>query len=463
MKKILTLLIAAFISISFIFSQNPWEVVPRPGSNEVGRTEKTLTFVDGASIQYSIAIPSGYYVVGWECPIRLDSSYGTPFQFKFDKESAAMTLRGYCYDGISEYEPLVLDILVRAYGTSGGGTGGGRPTQGKPSNDTTGSTTDLINGMHKYFGIAQHCYPENPQTVKFYRVIFHWTCSSFASIFKPPVYINLASNQKKLVCANELVKYEFSSDDNRFGTIQWRGVRNATFVSAQGKTATFKAIGNGYMEVEASSHHSSLGAGYTYSSGNKVWVGPPGSSSISTYVGSNNNAIFYLYQPDRNEATAYWNGRSDIPTGYSWQVRGFQVNPMYTSLEGNTVRFMNDPSNPLSSSDNRTMLFVRAKNRCGNGDWTNPREISISREQGSGGGNPGGPGGPILTRSIGHEKAITFIKTLNIYSITGQLVYKLKDIYNFDINETDLIPGAYILEQIDENGEKTQVKVLKNK
>lgn len=80
------------------------------------------------------------------------------------------------------------------------------------------------------------------------------------------------------VCSGEIVTFTIS---DYTGQANWEPIENALFVSGQGTNrATFKASGNGYMQVEASYNYS--GHQFSIESTSKVWVGIPSVPNIFT-------------------------------------------------------------------------------------------------------------------------------------------------------------------------------------
>jgi hypothetical protein len=255
---------------------------------------------------------------------------------------------------------------------------------------------------------------------------------------KPVLSIN---SNNTVVCNGNNVSYSINSLMSG-ATITWQAGTNMALVSGQGTAnATFRASGNGYGTVKAIVTYN----GENYSLENsQVWVGPPRFISSPNYESTQYRDIletFFL--------TAIFNG---TPTSYTWKVNGSPLSSRYLNDDAGTISI---PFKYLPAGN--YTYTVAASNSCGT--VSELFFVTITNEEPN-----EGKGSPvIITKSAIYTPSST-LSNIKIYSFpTGSLVYKENKAINFNIQNTTLNAGIYILEKTDEAGNVTREKVMKIK
>jgi hypothetical protein len=255
---------------------------------------------------------------------------------------------------------------------------------------------------------------------------------------KPVLSIN---SNNTVVCNGNNVSYSINSLMSG-ATITWQAGTNMALVSGQGTAnATFRASGNGYGTVKAIVTYN----GENYSLENsQVWVGPPRFISSPNYESTQYRDIletFFL--------TAIFNG---TPTSYTWKVNGSPLSSRYLNDDAGTISI---PFKYLPAGN--YTYTVAASNSCGT--VSELFFVTITNEE----PNEGKDSPVIITKSAIYTPSST-LSNIKIYSFpTGSLVYKENKAINFDIQNTTLNAGIYILEKTDEAGNVTREKVMKIK
>lgn len=253
----------------------------------------------------------------------------------------------------------------------------------------------------------------------------------------------IKTKSKNVVCQNDLVTYDLEYLEYfPNATITWQAGTNMTLVSGQGTAnATFHASSNGYGTVKATVTYN----GENYSLENsQVWVGPPRFISSPNYESTQYRDIletFFL--------TAIFNG---TPTSYTWKVNGSPLSSRYLNDDAGTISI---PFKYLPAGN--YTYTVAASNSCGT--VSELFFVTITNEE----PNEGKDSPVIITKSAISTQSST-LSNIKIYSFpTGSLVYKENKAINFDIQNTTLNAGIYILEKTDEEGNVTREKVMKIK
>ncbi|HMM04995.1 MULTISPECIES: T9SS type A sorting domain-containing protein [unclassified Dysgonomonas] len=224
--------------------------------------------------------------------------------------------------------------------------------------------------------------------------------------------------------------------------------------SGQGTpNATFRASDNEFGTVKATVMYD----GVSYQVENsRVWVGPPG------YYASTDGETWFPKPicidkgigPDNDVYPKLEGIEGNSPLDYKWTQKSNNFQFFHTSVNRAIVQ-------PLSKGD---MLFTySAKNQCGWSVTPQIFQIPAISCSGSGGGLPGEgvpTDGPLKSTATGTPTSTS----IKVYSFpTGSLVYKENKAINFDIQNTTLNAGIYILEKTDEEGNVTREKVMKIK
>lgn len=297
------------------------------------------------------------------------------------------------------------------------------------------------------------------------------TIYSYHTVFiqKP---ISKITPRANLICSNDTLSFSLSDTDIE-DDIYWESAKNLTLVSGQGTSkAIFKGSGNGYGKVKATIKYD--GKEYIVENSD-VWVGPPGSRPFI----SGPTEMFYGRQGTFSIV-------SDVPyaTDYTWTMYD---SPNANFVFGNTgknvtvegYRLLPLPPGGLRPKSTQgpaalVALGAAATNKCGCGPYGG-YSFTISEQNNNGGGtnpgggiNPGGgsgPGGGTGPGVIEFSAPITPSPLhIKVYSlITGSLVYQEKNVVDFNIQNTGLKEGLYIVEKTDSNGNVTKDKVAKTK
>lgn len=171
---------------------------------------------------------------------------------------------------------------------------------------------------------------------------------------------NAVSTSKIVVAANTTITYTLNK-----GTATWQALANATLVSQQGNSATFKVTGNGYAKIRANINYS----GRTYAIDNsKVWVGVPPTPTISPIVSRFLSGCSY---------EAYL-GNTASGSTYTWTIRG-------GTLTGQSDSMVNFKINNFGY-DGTATISVTATNACGSSSSSISVPVKGTGSSGGGGG-----------------------------------------------------------------------------
>lgn len=252
-----------------------------------------------------------------------------------------------------------------------------------------------------------------------------------------------------IICNNSNITYSLTPISG--ASIIWYAGDNMTLISGQGlDAAIFKGYGNGYGTVKAVVTLN--GKEYTVEN-SSVWVGSPSASALGQIYSLNglkdgDTTTSDNFYPD---FVVYPNVDKDTQIErYKWVVNG--VASYQTS---NYFSF----HVPRLTSGKTYNISVTPINNCGLG-----KEVTFTFSVTK---NPDGGGQVILSAPIdllenktlfNNENKATSVK---IYNLKGVEVYKEDNIINFNIQNTSLKSGIYIIETIDQDGNVTRDKVSK--
>lgn len=261
-----------------------------------------------------------------------------------------------------------------------------------------------------------------------------------------------------VICNNETVSYSV----NYHGyypnsTITWEAVENMTLVSGQGtNTATFRT------NIKFNSNSPQLktdiilkNKDYPPLEGDLPPLTPKGEGKIKATIKYNNtdftveNSDLWIGSPEvvlnqeineRQKLLRFGRGVTHLDPMYTYDEIYYNARGEISSAILNWGRF---PQSPQTEQ-------IVISNRCGSA----VQFFTIN---------------PIYSRSLSNLKSEQYLENKNnspvsvkVYSsTTGQLVYQKKNVINFDINNTTLRKGIYILNITDENGNETQEKIKK--
>lgn len=184
-----------------------------------------------------------------------------------------------------------------------------------------------------------------------------------------------------------------------------------------------------------------------------VWVGVPPKTApltLSPTVGCGTQATFRIpnSMPEGafNETSVNW--KSSV-TPSSKTKTDLKV---FAKYAGSIIDASMDLTNKCGTSRSNTATIVVTGN-CGTIDPERP-------------GKPGQPGLDPELRAKNNSRLNSYlpITSVKVYVYpTGSLVYQKKNVVNFDIQNTTLGEGIYILEITDQEGNVTREKVMKSK
>lgn len=253
--------------------------------------------------------------------------------------------------------------------------------------------------------------------------------------------------------------------------IRWTAVDNMTLVSGQGTNkAIFKTLNkNGAGKVKVQIAWESHGFTNVYSEVGSVWVGIP---SISITSAMDANSVNSSYLDITNILTfgqfttlvidGFGLSYSASNADFEWQHNsgdfifttgnGVMSNPVDNGMGniGKVATFKLKPGVYYG----HLMFKIRAKNKYG---WSNWKYLTWS-------GTPiyGGYGYSYADFKGISAPIINSIKSVKIYNITGSLVYSAENVStDFDLRNTVLSDGIYIIEKSDGENKTTEKVILK--
>ncbi|WP_221412120.1 T9SS type A sorting domain-containing protein [Dysgonomonas sp. ZJ279] len=242
-----------------------------------------------------------------------------------------------------------------------------------------------------------------------------------------------------IICSNISNVFSISHiEEAPDAKITWTATSNATLQSGQGTpNATFKGVGNGNAEIRAVIVYK----GKTFTIQKTFWVGPPA-----------------LFRPPTANGPLCLNIRDDVKATIKLEMKGLNRTYDYKWEKGSGKRFefLTKTSNyaivqPLEIG--QIAILYSANNQCG---WSGP--VIILRDVAMCNSNEW------VMKSALDDVADSEPSTasIRIYSLTtGSVVYTEKNIMNFNIENTGLKKGIYVLEKTDGEGNVTRIKVAK--
>lgn len=276
-----------------------------------------------------------------------------------------------------------------------------------------------------------------------------------------PTNLAIKSNYR-FVCNNSLVNYSLEGMASfvKDYTINWQSTPTMTLVSGQGTaTATYRASGNGYSTVNATVTYDGL----NYVVENKIFINGLVFPSLA-FIFTNSNGIGYWSSQTMGNSFDF---RAEEMAGYSY-LGIFTHYELYVTDMQNRERFRYEQI--LRAGDPLPWLpegwynfFIRGHTACGPTNWHMQVVQVVS-------GNGGG-GGPILhsLKSTPNQPTLspataTTPVSVKVYNFnSGTLMYSEKNVIDFNIRNTTLNDGIYIVVTIDQNGETKSEKIIKTR
>lgn len=285
--------------------------------------------------------------------------------------------------------------------------------------------------------------------------------SAGLSVTLKPVF-TIKPNQT-FVCNNNDVTYSIISIDG--ATINWQSTPTMTLISGQGTTtATYKSEGNmtgGYETVNAIVTYA--GNDYTVTNSN-VWVGSPGTPRIEgLMIGDYEPGSYYRLMA----ISPYSDSYSWIANGAAQIVPDITVQPLSAGslkaikdlppmVANSIMTLVTDNINPPRIA--QFTLSVKSWNKCGVSPEFSTNGTIVSRYN--------------YLLKDGNKESIEKITSLQpsspvsikVYTFnTGTLVYSEKNVIDFNIQNTTLKDGIYVVVTTDQNGETKSEKVVKTR
>jgi len=264
------------------------------------------------------------------------------------------------------------------------------------------------------------------------------------------------STENSATCIDNTVNYYIEGIKSFMTnyTITWEAGQSMELVSGQGTpTATFKATGNGHATVKATVSYN----GERFEIQNsEVWLGAPPKPTLLEYPWYER-----LFKPN---ATISLIVIGQYATNYIWNIEGGTI----LSTES-TYPYNNGTAKVLTSSvPSGFNISVKAENDCGCSQAATgvTAVVEYIIPPGNGGLKPKPPGGGILLSApllpdLQPMSTATPV-TVRVYNFnTGSLVHQQKNAVDFNLQQTTLKPGIYVVETTDSEGNRTQEKVYK--
>lgn len=261
-------------------------------------------------------------------------------------------------------------------------------------------------------------------------------------------------NGKSLLCKGETITYRVNNlypllPPNCSYTNEWVYSSNLKCTYSSNDFAEFVSIKDGEGTVEAIITITEKNSSYskTLNLISKSWVGAPKAPSIkdSREVELGMSPFLIVFRPN-NEYEMY--ATSYPETTYTWE--GVHNASIIGNPSGAYAR-IKTASIPINTTA-PFMINVSATNRCGTAPIEAPKLYTIDNTNSL-------PGDKPTLKSTVNESAPVSVK---VYSFTtGKLVYKKDNEINFDINNTTLKKGIYIINITDQEGNTIQEKIMK--
>lgn len=292
---------------------------------------------------------------------------------------------------------------------------------------------------------------------------FIYAYNSFPSF---PLY--LIGNDAECICNGEEVKYITYIPDG--GTITWQSTPTMTLVSGQGTHTATYLVSETTTEIYGSVKAIISYDGKDYTSvSSDIWVGPP-TDTFQKVTGRYPESSKLFKGGDVETFQAI--GVPSRSSEFVWETSGAQI--ISQSGTSVTVKFLN-PQSPFHWN---ARITIKTKNKCGIADFG----VSYSAQVEN---NPNLPDDislpdpndtlPIIPRP--RPKATLNLPivtptssstpspvTVKVYTFnTGTLVYSEKNVTDFNIQNTTLKDGIYIVVSTDQNGETKSEKVVKTR
>jgi len=260
--------------------------------------------------------------------------------------------------------------------------------------------------------------------------------------------------------------------DNNYCEINWTYSNNMTLLSGQGQgEVKFRIDNTGATVVRAlikikdtnTMFENPFYKEYTVQNSD-VWVGKPKIDGLDIIqhrdpitTDLNYNTLYFLKLKTEEKTTLSEYRWTLSNTQYATILHGRDTYDMIKDVELRT-------GHVAANDIKHTIITVDARNVCGT--TTFKRGIWIAGPTSSGGGGGGGwpqepnPGiDPLSLKSATPVSSPLSIRVFNF--TTGTLVHQEKNVMDFNIQNTALKEGIYVIETTDKDGKKTTEKIFK--
>lgn len=275
-----------------------------------------------------------------------------------------------------------------------------------------------------------------------------------------PINLYISGSDRVFCRSQNTTSFTIKNIEYLFGSysVSWGSTPTMTLVSGQGTaTATYKPnISDGYGTVTAT---------FNYNGKSYIW-------ERKIFINKYNMFPSYAFIFTNTYGTGYWSSQTQ---GNSFGFREEDVDGHFdlgifthyelyvTDLKGREKfrRTRTFPGNPVPwLPEGWYICYVRGYTACGVTDW---HEQEIEVVSGNGGGGELFP----FSLKASSENAIASSPSpvsVKVYTFnTGTLVYSEKNVTGFNIQNTTLKDGIYIVVSTDQNGETKSEKVIKTK
>ncbi len=244
-------------------------------------------------------------------------------------------------------------------------------------------------------------------------------------------------------CDNEIVNCYIPHKDDAI--IKWESTPTMTLISGQGtSTATYavKKGLNGYGTIKAEVSYLHVDVIEA-----QVWVGVPAKPKIEgLLIGDYKPNTDYLLAAEYKKDT----------DSFNWRVVGGAT--LMPGIDGAYSQKILRTDNLLPNRTTSFSIYLTATNRCG----TSPQLIENGYVVAGDLPDPGGVELASDPKFVLQSVTATAPVSVKVYSFnTGTMVYREKNVTGFNIQNTTLKDGIYIVVTTDQNGETKSEKVIK--
>ncbi len=263
-----------------------------------------------------------------------------------------------------------------------------------------------------------------------------------------PIYLSII-NSDGYICNNQTTtQFSIKNIENLSGTfsVLWQSTPTLTPVSGQGTAAAIYQVGatSGLNTIKATISYK--GIDYIYEG--QVWVGPPAKPLIEGLAIGD-------YKPNTDYLLVSEYKYTD---SFNWRVVGGAT--LLPGIDGVYSQRILRTDNLSPNKTTSFSVYLTAQNRCG----TSPQRIENGYVVAGGFPDPGEVGRAGDPKFELQSATAIAPVTIKVYTFnTGTLVYSEKNVIDFNIQNTTLKEGIYVVVTTDQNGETKSEKVVKTR